>query len=282
MRRALHAFALLTALVATAPAWADPTPPAPAASPAPTTTSAQGVAVVASGTAARDDAFVLARTVYASSLRPRQLDELRARILAGDPPPPTASQDVRELAELRASVTSEDAASRRLLAAIAQQMHVAALLVVTHREAEAPAPGADAPAAQDGGAGDAGAAPAVALPLPSSAPLATARLFLADTGEFDAARYEPESAAGGGAVTWRGTVSSLASRFPQPTLSLAQVQGPPPKIMPTEKEKESHPFYTSSWFWGAVGAAAVIGGIFFLASQDTSSDPIHLQMRVPR
>ena len=42
------------------------------------------------------------------------------------------------------------------------------------------------------------------------------------------------------------------------------------------------PFWKSSWFWGAVGAAAVVGcGIYFASGQDSSGDRIHLQLQVP-
>jgi len=252
----------------------------------------QGVAVLGSG-AAREEAFTLARAVYGSSLRPRKLDELRARILAGDPAPPSATKDIRELAELRAGVTGEDAASRRLLASIAQQLGVQALLVVSRtpapveqketKESETKDEGAPV----DGGAAsvapsvpsveaDAGVTPPVAQ-ASAAGPraLVSARLFLADTGEFDAARYEPNESG------WRGTVTSLTGRFPPPPAPVvAQLQGTPPKL-PSEG-KESRPFYMSPWLWGAVGAAALVGGFFFFAAQDTSNDPIHLQMRVPR
>lgn len=285
---------MLAVLATATVADAQPDPPsAPRAGAAatPSTQAAQGVAVVG-GVAVRDDAFTLARAVYASSLRPRRLDELRARVLAGDPAPPSATKEIRELAELRAGVSGEDAASRRLLASIAQQIGVQALLVVSRAPVEAPPPalpeGAGEPAAAaeqpDGGAP--AAAPSAAStstsedagarPAPES-PRIRARLFLADSGEFDAARYEPDE------LGWRGTVTSLSGRFPPPratTPATAQLQAPPPKL-PSEG-KESQPFYRSPWLWGAVGAAVLLGGFFFFASQDTSDDPIHLQMRVPR
>lgn len=253
----------------------------------------QGVAVLGSD-AVRDEAFTLARAVYGSSLRPRKLDELRARILAGDPAPPSATKDIRELAELRAGVTGEDAASRRLLASIAQQLGVQALLVVSRTPAP-PAPketkesetkDESAPVTVDGGAAsvapsveaNAGVtSPAVQTPAAGPRALVSARLFLADTGEFDAARYEPNESG------WRGTVTSLTGRFPPPAppvAAQAQLHVAPPKL-PSEG-KESRPFYMSPWLWGAVGAAALVGGFFFFAAQDTSNDPIHLQMRVPR
>jgi len=289
-------FLVLAALATATAAHAAPgRQDATALAPAPR--QAQGVAVVASG-AARDDAFALARAVYASSLRPRGLDELRARILAGDPAPPTATKDVRDLAELRAGVAGEDAASRRLLAAIAQQLDVQALLVVSR----GPAPPAEATAAEpehaapeDGGAPphpaqttaapeDGGAPPhpatttpadAGAPPAAASVPTVGARLFLAATGDYDAARYAPDASG------WRGTVTSLSSRFPPPPApAAASRQGPPPKL--SSEGKGDKPFYTSPWLWGAIGAAALIGGFFFFATRDTGDDPIHLQMRVPR
>ncbi|GEM_PF-815870 len=269
----------------------------------------QGVAVLASG-GARAEAFALARAVYRSSLRPRKLDELRARILAGDPPPATASKELRELAELRGSVRGEDVASRKLLSSIAEQLRVQALLVVSRAEpsSEEARAGADADAgaptsngAADGGvatspgdvgageasvaeaaAGDAGAATAVgdagaAGPPSSAAPAVVARLFLADAGDFDAARYEPDPDGG-----WQRTVTSLARRFPPPPApEVAQPRRTPPPTLASEG-KETKPFYASPWFWGAIGAAVLVGGFFFLASQDTSDDPIHLQMKVPR
>lgn len=233
---------------------AGATEPTPVVAPARTP---QGLAVIAIGSA-RDDAFTLARAVYGSSLRPRSLDELRARILAGDPAPPAATKDVRELAELRASITGDDAASRRLLSSIAQQLGVQGLLVVRRVQVE------DAGVESDGGA--------------PATPPATVGLFLADSGEFDAAKYEPEA----GDAGWRPTVTSLARRFPPPAApATAQVAPmPPPKL--SSEQKDSKPFYLSPWLWGAIGAAVVIGGLFWFSTQDTGEDPIHLQMRVPR
>lgn len=281
LRHASRVLFIVAALAMATSAGAQPSGPPTARVQAPAPRPAQGVAVLATA-GARDDAFAVARAVYGSSLRPRGLDELRARILAGDPAPPGATKDVRELAELRAAVSGDDAASRKLLASIAQQLDVQALLVVSRAPA-APRPeekepataeadaGAPAAAAETGAA-DAGAAPP---PPPTAGSPLSARLFLAATGEFDAARYEPDASG------WRGTVASLSSRFPPPpTPAAAQLHGPPPKL--SSEGKESRPFYTSPWLWGAVGAAVLIGGFFLFATQDTSDDPIHLQMRVPR
>ena len=56
---------------------------------------------------------------------------------------------------------------------------------------------------------------------------------------------------------------------------------PAPAKIPAEDEKSS-PFYASGWFWGAVAGAALLGGAFYFATRDTGSDPIHLQLKVPR
>ncbi len=253
--------------------------PAPAGTPeanaaAGPTSHGQGVAIVGQA-GARDDAFALARAVYSSSLRPRALDELRARILGGDPPPPGAAKSVRELAELRASVTSEDAASRRLLASIAREVNAKALLVVRR------VPGAQTTtsSAADGDAGtsasEVGDGGTLSAP-PTAGTRVVARLFLAETEDFDAARYEPDETGG-----WRSTVTSLSPRFPAPVVTSEVQPRKPPTKTPSDV-KESKPFYASTWFWGAIGAAVVIGGLVYFASQDTDPGPIHLQMKVPR
>lgn len=247
----------------------------------------QGIAVVAVGPA-RDEAFALARAVYGSRLRPTSLDEVRARVLAGGPLPANASRELRELAEVRAAITGEDAAGRRLLTGLAQQVGAQALLVVkVERAAPPPAPAGPPPATDDAGASsDAGAAaPSDAPPASGNAAPATtvvARLFLADTGDFDAARYSPDAGLEG-AAAWRSTVVSLEARFPPvsrtpaPGAALTAVPGK----LPAEGEK-SAPFYASGWFWGAIGGAALLGAGFYFATRDTTSDPIHLQMRVPK
>lgn len=240
------ALLVLAALAGAAPA-SGAEPPAPTA--AVPSARTQGIAVLGEGDA-RTEAFAAARAVYASSARPPRLDEVRARILAGDAPSPAAQKDLKELAELRASVHGDDAASRRLLSAIAEQLKVQGLLVVTK-----------VPTAEEG-----------------AEPSVSARLFLAETSEFDAARYEPDATD----RPWRSVASSLSRRFPPPAAppAVATPYVPPPKL--ASEAKESKPFWASAWFWGALGAAAAVGGLFFLTTQDTSEDPIHLQLRVPR
>ncbi len=248
--------ALMMAAV-TSPAFAQdpvplPTNTAPASSyqaPPPMVVPAkqtQGVAVL--GTAGtRDEAFTLGRAVYASKLRPTSLDDAHAKVLAGDAAKDDASKELKELSELRAGVTGEDAASKRLLAGIAKDLSVDAILFVTN----------DAPKDSDAG---------------TSAPVA--HLFLTESGEIDAARYIPEPGVEG-ALAWRATVASLERRFAHEAAPVAATKALPPPV-------ETSPFYKSGWFWGAVGAAALAGAAFYFLSRDTSTDSIHLQMNVPR
>jgi hypothetical protein len=166
---------------------------------------------------------------------------------------------VRELGELRAAINGDDVASRRLLASLGEQLGVQGILVVRRTPAES---------ATDGGT------PAAEAPI-------VARLFLVETQELDAARYEPE---GMSDARWSATVSSLNGRFPAPrseTPAAGAAATRPPPTLPSES-KSSKPFYMSPWLWGAIGAAVFLGGFFYFASQDNSDDPIHLQMHVPR
>jgi hypothetical protein len=282
LRLLLHvAFAVVFAVIVLARTDAALAQPPAAPAPAPVAQPlGRGVAVVATN-GARDEAFALARAVYASRLRPPSLDEVRARVLAGDPPPANATRALVELAEVRAAARGDDAASRQLLAGLGKQVGAAALLVVFVEPAAPPAEGdAGATAAgPDGGAAtEADAAAPSSAPAPSSR--VVARLFLVDSADFDAARYEPDGRHG--AEGWRATVASLEQRFPQREAAPAAATSPPPVTVRTEEKHESKPFYASPWFWGALGAAVLVGGAFYFASRDNESDTIHLQMRAPR
>jgi len=243
----------------------------------------QGVAVLAIGSNAHDEAFALARAIYGSRLRPLALDEVRARVLAGGGPPPNASRELRELSEIRAGLTGEDAAGRRLLTGIAQQIGVEALLVVKVEEAPA-GPPVVAPSTM--GAPEAveraDAGPESAAPGNAAAPsMVVARLFLAGAGDYDAARYSPDPGPPSPA-SWKSTVTSLEGRFPAGprTAGPAAATAPAPPVR--QEGGKSSPFYASGWFWGAIGGAALLATAFYFASRDTSSDTIHLQMRVPK
>jgi hypothetical protein len=259
--------------------------PTGATSAAPERAASQGIAVFAIGSNANEESFAAARAVYGSRLRPAALDEVRARVLAGGAPPANASRELRELAAIRAGVNADDAAGRRLLAGIGKQIGVEALLVVKVESAAPAATGAPATIgaptpsedAADGGADAGENAAGNAAPVPT----VIARLFLVDTGDFDAARYSPDPGPRAPAA-WKSTVTSLEARFPgsRGTAGPAAATRAAPQVKP--EGGKSSPFYASGWFWGAVGGAALLATVFYFASRDTSSDTIHLQMTVPK
>jgi hypothetical protein len=274
----LVTLALASAVARAAAAEPDPPPAASAggaAAPAAAQTphsSARGVAVVALGPAAgapgsvRDDAFALARGVYGSALRPPALDEIRARILAGDATPTTTTTSNRELAELRASLKESrtDAASRRLLGGIGRDINAKGLLVVSRAAPPDNAPAGDA----DGGASEAQGR-------------VQALLFDVETESYDAARYEPDPSA---SSPWQATVQSVLLRYPLPAPPISartSAVPPPPREPGAGNEPPSRAFYASPWFWAAVGGAVLLGGFIYLATQDNSAGSIHLQMQVP-
>jgi hypothetical protein len=230
-----------------APASALPAPsPAPAA-------SRTGLAVVALP-GATDAAWPLAREIYGdSSLRPASVDEPHARVLCGEPPTAPASADLRDLSETVAALRGDDAPSRALLDAIARQFAVRAVVVV---RAEADHP--------------------------------TAKLYLAETGAFDAASYAPDDPPTGPSPSWLATARSLARLFgaSRAAAPAAQALASAPVLATREAPRSetpapARPFYTSVWFWGAVGAAALLGGAAYIATRDSSPSTIHLEVQVP-
>lgn len=196
----------------------------------------------------RDAAWSLAQDTYRSErLRPR-LDEGTARVLAGEAAP-SGRRDLTDLAETRDAITDEGVPSRKLLASLAKDLGLEGILVVTQvtREGESPA-----------------------------APVA--RVFEADAGSFSP--IEVRSGEG----RWLGAVASierLAPPMAREQASSKPVRAPSPDAAHAQEGK-SKAFYESPWFWGAAGAAIALGGAFFLATRDSASDSIHVQMQVPR
>jgi hypothetical protein len=237
------------------------------------TPASRGLAVVAEGETAVFAAS-LARAVYGDpGLLPPTLDEAHARALAGAPVAPDAPPAIHDLAETRAALHGDDAPTRSLLVSLAGSLHVKGLVIVQVQPGERPA----------------------------------ARVFVAAAGAFDPVLYEPDPAptatwgAGTSIVTWAGTASALHRTFADtlavappapapvtagaaaalsPALSPALAPTPPP--IKDEKVPGSRPFYTSPWFWGAIGAAAFAGAAFYFATRDSSAPNIQLQVQVPR
>ena len=218
--------------------------------------SGTGVAVLALD-GATDAAWRLAARVYRGPLRPTSLDEVHARALVGEPPAPGAPRDLQDLAETRGAVHGEDAPSRRLLASLAAQLGVLAIVVVQKDATSGGGP-------------------------------ATARVFLASNDAFDAARYAEDSG------SWEPTAASLERTLRADTRANGQPAGDAARpssevpVAPTRGEAQpsdgSKPFYRSVWFWGALGAAVFAGGAIFLATRDNGdgAGPMHVQVKIPR
>jgi hypothetical protein len=256
------------------PAPVAPAPAAPASRPAEAPKAAlvnaapQGLAVVALPGAA-DAAWPLAQGVYGdAALRAPAIDDAHARVLCGDAAPAGSAPDLRDLADTVAALRGADAPSRALLATIAQRFAVRGIVVV----AIAPATGG--------------------APSPASA---TARVYLSDAGEFDAATYSPDgSTAPAGPPAWGSAIRSLERAFPLPPAppspapppptpapALAVHAAPAPHAEQADKSRHGRPFYESPWFWGAVGVAAAAGTATYLLSRDNGTSTIHLHLQVP-
>jgi hypothetical protein len=197
----------------------------------------KGLVVVATD-GATDAAWPLARAVYSDEmLRPREIDDAKARVLAGE----AGSADLAELAELRAGVKGDDAASRQVLAALANKLRVVAVVVVS----------------------------------PGDPP--SARLFDAETKAFDAARYTSEKGEWASAVK---SLERWYLPTPPPLVTAVPKEPEPAKPTDKPKEK-SKSFYESPWFWAAIGAALLIGGGVLIATNIQTSDTIHMQVKLP-
>jgi hypothetical protein len=233
---------------APASAAASAPAPAPASAPAP----AFGFAVVAMP-GASDAAWPLASAVYSDpSLRAAGIDDAHARVLCGEVAAGTDPPELRDLSDTVAALRGEDAPSRVLLDGIARRFSTRGLVVVRVQSGHA-----------------------------------TARVFLSETSTFDAATYAPDDAP---ALGWSGAVRSLARAFGSPVASVQAAPGSSgaPELAthdgpqkPHEAPPSSRPFYESTWFWGAIGAAALTGGVVYFATRDSSPSTIHLEVEVP-
>ncbi|MGD0677030.1 MAG: hypothetical protein ABSC94_16565 [Polyangiaceae bacterium] len=244
-RPLILALGLLLGSIAPRSAWARPPVAAVgvAAAEAAPASLAQGVAVVA-GPATTDAAWPLAQAVYAdAALRATDLDEAHARVLCGEPAAPGAPAELRDLADTVAAIRGEDPPSRAILADLAHRFAVSAVVVVRF----------------EGG-----------QPI--------ARVFLAQTRDFDAATYSPDP---GPTLAWSGAVHSLGrslgSLSPSGQAARLALRDVP---RPT-RGTEARPFYGSPWFWSAIGLAAAAAGATYFLTRDNGTSAIHLELQVP-
>ncbi len=206
--------------------------------------SRRGVAVVAIGEGAADATWPVALAVYGDeALRPR-LQDRDARVLAGAEPPKDAPKETRELAELRAQVRGDDAASRLLLKEIARRTATVALVLVW--------PKSDGP-----------------TPTPTQA-----RLYDAADESVDASLHRE------GTAGWSPLVTTLRGRYARPvggagpdasaTTALPTKPAPSAPGAPNPPSRGGSAILSSPWFWSAI-AVAVIGAVVVAASSGSSS-----------
>jgi hypothetical protein len=231
-----------------------------------------------------DAAWSLAQKVYTSEkLRPVTLRESDARALAGELPA-EADARAKELFEVaRAIRIPADAASLRLLASLAQSLQVRGLLVVF---AEAASPAVDS-------LRKLARASASGVEARSSVQM---KVFLPAAGAFDAASYVvlmPSTVRVDGATAfespWLPVMVSLETRFAES----GRVQEVAVVNAPTIGHSDAHAkpagdgsatmsFYKSPWFWGALGAAVVLGGVAFAVTRPNDTAVVRLRAEVPQ
>lgn len=264
---------------------------------------------------AADAAWSLARLVYEEpALRPT-LDDTRARILAGDPPPRDAEPRLRELSDLRAAVHGDDAPSRRILASIATELGAQAVVLVWppsgSRPAEArlfvvkdnafdaailrpdpsstparpidavvvPSASASASSVMAGSSSSAASASsAVVRPATSSSAAPSASPSTAPPTPHDAS----ESHATVAEVSWIQAMGLIRARLvPGSYVTVTNATTAPVSTSPPVGGS----FLSSPWFWGALGVAVLGGAGVYLGtrnSSNTSSSTIELHGRVAR
>jgi hypothetical protein len=213
----------------------------------PSTPRPNGLGVVAFP-GATESAWPLAQAVYGEPLlRPQGIDDATARVLCGEAPPTSSAAPLVDLAAAVGALRGEDAPSRILLVEIARRASVRALVTVR---------------------------------MAKGHPLA--RVFLPESGSFDAATFAPDDAP---QLAWSGAVKSLARSYPVQAPASPPPAWPAPQLATHETPQKSsavatsRQFYESAWFWGALGAAVLVGGGVYFATKDTTST-IHLELQV--
>lgn len=205
-----------------------------------------GVIVVASPRAT-DAAWELARAVYATSLRPSRLTEPTARLLVADPERVRVDSASAVGQLLPLGSTGSDS-SRPALEAIAREVGArAALVVVTPPR---------------GGA--------------------HARLLVVGEKAWQPVRLEADAKGEWNTATeWlEGWYARTFTARDSARMASGSGRRQARQSSENTDESRSTPFYRSPWFWGAVGAAAVLAGAVILATRDNSDEAIHLDMRV--
>ncbi len=229
-----------------APAPARPAPPAAGPS---LEAKAHGAIVVAVGADSGPAARSLATEVYRDAgLRPT-IDEPTAQVLAGGAAPAGASPRLKEIAELRASLSSgTDVVNRRLIGSLGAELGAELVLVVTM---DGTRPVARVVRPQLAGAPD--------RPPPQVELGATIQIAPDGQRTFQ----------------WVGAVTTLQGLI-RPAAPFKVAPDPAP-LPPPPVPNAPKPFYKSAWFWGTLGGVAAVGLTVLVLSKTTGgSNDVHL------
>lgn len=199
----------------------------------------KGVVVIADADASADATWPVALSIYGDvALRPRVIDR-DARALAGAPPDEKQPIETRELFDLRAKVKGDDVAARALLAELARRTGARAIVIVH---------------------------------APTSATPTTAQLYDAADDRVEPTLFRADllkSGEGG----WTSLLAALHGRYGGGSANGANATPSSSTTATTstagDASKASSSFVSSPWFWGAIGAAAVLGAVFYAATRDT-------------
>jgi hypothetical protein len=193
----------------------------------------KGVVVVGVGDGAADATWPVAIAIYGdASLRPK-IEDRDARALAGESVDAKAPAPTTELAALRAKITGDDPASLAMLSDVARRAGARAVVVV--------------------------------FPAHDEKSTTQARLFDAADAHLEPTKFEADATRP--SAPWGALVDAMHARYAPKTTTTPLVLTPAPAEDKTEK-KDSGSFLSSAWFWGALGAAALMGGVVYALTRD--------------
>lgn len=226
--------------------------PAPARAEAPPPAS-RGALVVALGSNVATEAKALARDVYRDPRLQPNVDEVTARVLAGEPAAEDAPPELRSLARVRESLpTTPDDLGAKLIAAIGRERHAEIV---------------------------------VAVSMTGDRPMA--RVVRVASAKYESVLIEATAERGEGGVvrhSWPGATTILHQFFVAPAAPVAPRAGSPiaPRKIETQPPKpvdKRSSWYKSPWFWGPLGAVVATGAAIVIATQATKDDVDTLRLR---
>ncbi|GAC1571473.1 MAG: hypothetical protein NVS3B20_23880 [Polyangiales bacterium] len=226
-----------------------------------------------------DAAWPVARAVYGDeALRP-SLHDRDARVLAGASPASEAPTSTKELAALRQKIapnaSSDDLISRVILREIAQRTGCLAVVVVYPAKASVTPV---TPLARRGEGNDGNDGPQAVDDREAT----ETRIYDAAADSIEATHYRGESSPGSAreANSWAKLVVYLHGRYARTasaretsTPKITSVQSAKPTDEKSQHSSRGGSFFSSPWFWGALGGAAGGAVLTYALTRDAGSTP---------